>query len=335
MEAAALRIEGLDPPLQPGQVLALLGLGAEAALLALAGFAPATNRLWLGERELTALPPHRRGLATVLGEPGLFPALSVAENIVWPLRCPAAERPARLAAALAALELEPLAQRAASRLSPAQAGRVALARALAQQPGALLLQEPFAALGAAEAEALALRLRELGPPVVLATARAPAALSAAHRLAALHQGQLLQAGTPAALYARPADARVAALTGEANFLPGTVLEAFDDEGRIRLEAGAVVEAMFATPLPAGARCQVMLRPEALAVAAVDPASMGEGALAATLVEAVFQGGQVRLRLALAGGATLLARRAAGLRLPALGEPCAVAWNTAHALVFPA
>ncbi len=330
-----LRIVGLEPALHPGQVLALLGQGGPAVLLGLAGFGAAIHPAFLGDKPLAGLPPHRRGLGVVLDPPGLLPDLTVAENLGWPLRLRRAGRAARITAALAALELAPLAERRAAALTPAQARRVGIARALAVQPPVLLLQEPFAGLPPAEAEALALLLARLGPAVVLTSCEPTAALGAADRIAVLHQGRLLQHGTPRQVHGRPADALVATLTGEANFLPGRLAEVFDDEARVALDGGAVVEAMLGADLPAGARCRVMLRPESLAVAAVAPEAMGEGALAATLREAVFQGAQVRLSLALADGVVLLARRPAGLRLPAVGEACAVGWDTGQALVFPA
>jgi putative spermidine/putrescine transport system ATP-binding protein len=335
MDMAELRIEGLGPPLQPSDVLVLLGEDAAPLLHGLAGFGAATRAAFLGDRPLAGLAPHRRGLGTVLRAPGLLPGLTVAANIAWPLRLRRVERAARVAGALAALELDALVGRAAATLAPAEARRVAIARALATQPVALLLEEPFAELAAPEAEALALLLRQLGPAVVLASSDAGPALTAADRVAVLHQGRLLQLAPPREAYARPAEALVASLTGETNFLPGTVAEVFDDECRVALDGGGTVEAMLGAELPPGARCRVMLRPESLAVAAVAPEAMGEGALAATLREAVFQGGQMRLTLALANGQVLLARRPTGLRLPALGEACAVGWNTGQALVFPA
>ncbi len=335
MEQAGLRIEGLGPALRPGQVLALLGEGADAVLLGVAGLGPATQPAFIGPAPLAGLAAHRRGLGVVPRATGLLPGLDVAANIAWPLRLNRTEKASRVAAALAALGLQPLAGRAIASLSLAEARRVALARALATQPAALLLQEPFAGLAAPEAEALALLLRRLGPPVILTSGTGTAALAAADRVAVLHQGRLLQLAPPRQAYARPADALVAALTGEANFLPGRVAEVFDDECRVALAGGATVAAMLGTELPVGARCQVMLRPESLAVAAVAPEAMGEGALAATLRQAVFQGGQVRLDLDLAGGQVLLARRPAGLRLPAPGEACAVGWETGQALAFPA
>jgi putative spermidine/putrescine transport system ATP-binding protein len=340
MDEAPLRLEGLEPALRPGEVLALVGDGAEARLLALAGLAaPADKsaflgRAWLGEREITDLPAHRRGLGAVLAPPGLFPGLSVARNIAWPLRLGRAEKAARVAGAIAALELETLADRLAESLSPDEEVRMALARAVAMRPAALLLQDPFARLDAAAREALALRLRLLGPPVLLATRDAGAALSAADRVGVFQRGELRQLGSAREVYERPADAVVAALTGPVNRLRGVVEEAYDDEIRVRLHTGAVVDALATSPLPAGARCLLLVRPERLAVAAMAAEAMGEGALSATLTEAVQQGPVTRLRLVLPDGTELLARRPTGLRLPGLGQPCAVAWDMGHALAFP-
>ena len=340
MDGVPLRIEGLGPALGPGQVLALLGEDAAATVLGLAGFGVANRAGFLGEKALAGLPPHRRNLGVVLDPPGLFPELTLAQNIAWPLRPRPGPKAARVADSLAALGLEARAAELAGPLAPGEARLVALARALARAPAALLLLHPFLGLEDPAREALALRLRHLGPPVLLASSDAATALLAADRVAVLHHGRLLQHGTSWEVYNRPAEALVASLTGEANFLAGKIAEVFDDECRVALDNDSLVEATLAaplltTPFAIGARCRVMLRPADVAVAAVAPETMGEGALAATLLEAVFLGSQIRLRLALAGGGELLARRPAGLRLPSPGDTCAVAWNTSQAIVFAA
>ncbi len=327
-----LRIEGLEPALRPGEVLALLGEGGDALVRAMAGLAPARGRLWLEGQELSGLPPHKRGLGVVLDPPGLFPQLSVAQNVAWTL--PWRGRPSRVAQALAALGLSALARHRADTLAVPEAMRLGLARALALQPPVLLLENPFVGLAGEAAMAMAALLRRLGPAVVLA-ARDPApALAAADRVGVLVAGALRQLAPPREVYDRPADAEVAALGGPVNRLPGVVEQVFDDMAQVRLVAGATVEVPLGAPLPPGTLCLVLVRPERLAVAAVAPEAMGDGALAATLKEARLEGGRVRLRLGLGDGSELLALRPAGLRLPAVGEFCAVAWDAGAGLVFP-
>jgi putative spermidine/putrescine transport system ATP-binding protein len=155
------------------------------------------------------------------------------------------------------------------------------------------------------------------------------ALTLSDRIAVLAGGRLRQVATPRALYDEPADSFVAGFVGENNRLPATLLALEDGVARLRLDDGAVIGARAARGLAPGTRCVVMVRPERVALAPDAGAAIG-----ARLAEALFQGDHIRLRLALPGGAELLARRPAGASLPEPGAALAVGWSATDARAFP-
>lgn len=348
---APVRFEGvatgelapLDLTLRAGEALALLGAGAPALPLVLAGAkAPRAGRVLLAEADITQRPMHRRGVPLLAPEPGLLPRMTVAENIAFALKLadvPAGDHPARVQRALSWGGLEALALQRAEVLSPAEQHQVALARALAPEPAVLALAGPWAALDEAARAGLHAALKAahhaLGFTLLLGTADAREAMTLADRVGALVAGMLRQVGPPQQLYDRPADAAVAQLLGEANAFRGTVLALEDEFARIRLDCGPKVMARAVDIAAAGTACMLVLRPERVAVAPMAAEEMGEDALPAQLREITWLGDQVRLRLAFGDGAELRATRPAGLRLPRPGAPAAVAWDPAHAWAFPA
>ena len=342
-EAAALA--GLTLSIASGEALALLGppgAGKTLAMHLLAGFTrPGTGRVLLAGRSLVATPPHRRDLALVERDPALFPTMSVRDNVAFPLRLRGIDRrlrEARAAEALAAFGLDARTPRDPRDLTPDQALRVALARALVFRPTLLLLDDPFADLGAVACDAVLADLRAAqrshGMALLLATRAMDDALALADRIAVLIGGRLVQAGSPRAVYDEPASVAVARLTGAINLLPGVVLDREDNECRIRLDCGPVVSARAMDCGPPGSPCLLALRPERIAVAAMAAAELGDEAVPARLIEASFLGDRVRLRLGLGNGAEIIATRPAmGAALPAPGGPAAIAWPWSQALVF--
>lgn len=142
---------GITLHVREGTITALLGpsgSGKSTLLQTIAGALPArTGTIWVGERDVTNLPTHRRGIGIVFQEPLLFTNMDVAKNIGYGLRAlPEMQRTARVDELLTWTELTDLAHQPVTQLSGGQAQRVALARALAPGPGVLLLDEPFSAL---------------------------------------------------------------------------------------------------------------------------------------------------------------------------------------------
>ncbi|MPZ74087.1 MAG: ATP-binding cassette domain-containing protein, partial [Nitriliruptorales bacterium] len=232
-------------------------------LRAIAGLErPDHGHIMLGDRVLfdgaTAVAPERRRIGMVFQDWALFPHLTVGRNVGFGLER-RERRGGRVSDALAMVDLAGLADRMPSTLSGGQQQRVALARALANRPAALLLDEPFSNLDAslrvairAEVQRL---LRHLSVTSVFVTHDQEEAFLLGDEVAVMLDGQIVQQGTPADIYERPASRTVAAFVGDANFVPGTAAGE-----RAETPVGAV-------PLldPLRGAVEVIIRPEQLSV----------------------------------------------------------------------
>ena len=249
-----------------GTVTALLGpsgCGKTTLLRLIAGLErPDAGAIREGATTLSTpdrvTPPEKRRIGMVFQEGALFPHLSVAGNVAFGLpRGP--EREQAVEEALALVGLAGMGKRSPSSLSGGQRQRVALARALAPNPDILLLDEPFANLDPAlrvelRTEVSAL-LRRLGVTTVFVTHDQEEAFVIGQQVIVMRDGRVLQSAPPSELYSRPADRWVATFVGEANVVPG------------RGGAEAAETIVGATPLSqaAPAACEVLLRPEHLAL----------------------------------------------------------------------
>jgi putative spermidine/putrescine transport system ATP-binding protein len=222
-------VDDVSLRVESGQFLTLLGpsgSGKTTILMAIAGFvAPDAGSVLLDGRDITALPPEKRDFGMVFQGYALFPHMSVAENVAFPLRVRrlgAAEREAKVRAALDLVQLEKFAERRPSQLSGGQQQRVALARALVFDPALLLLDEPLSALDkklrAELQEELKALHRRVGRTFVNVTHDQEEALSLSDRVAILNHGRLVQEGAPVALYDAPRTRFVADFLGKSNFL---------------------------------------------------------------------------------------------------------------------
>jgi putative spermidine/putrescine transport system ATP-binding protein len=241
-------LDGLSLALARGERLALLGApgaGTTACVQLLAGFRRVVQgEVWLDGRAITHAAPHTRNIAAVFQEDTVFPHLSVLDNVAFGLklrRVGTAERRRQAAAALAAVGATGLAGRHPARLDAAERRVVALARAAVLSPALLLVDEPAtpadAPQRAAVRAALAAVLASQPLTCILATHDPQAAFAMADRVALLHEGTLLQLGTPQDLYQRPATRRVAAFTGACNILAGH-LERHGNAATVALADGA-------------------------------------------------------------------------------------------------
>jgi 2-aminoethylphosphonate transport system ATP-binding protein len=227
-------LDGLDLTAEPGEVMALLGpsgSGKTTALRAVAGFVrPSSGRVFLGGRDVTGLPPHRRGIGMVVQQYALFPHMRVEENVAFGLRAqkaPRREIPGRVAEALEMTGMGEYARRYPRELSGGQQQRVAIARALAVRPGVLLLDEPLSALDARLRSGMLAELarlhRELPDVTILyVTHDQVEALTLADRIAVMDRARLQDVGTPQELYRAPRTEFTASFVGNANLLPVTV-----------------------------------------------------------------------------------------------------------------
>jgi putative spermidine/putrescine transport system ATP-binding protein len=258
-------VEGVDLSVERGAFLTLLGpsgSGKTTLLMIIAGFVePSAGAVLLDGRDITALPPEKRQFGMVFQGYALFPHMTVAENIAFPLRVRRmnrAEQQRKVRAALDLVQLAAFADRRPAQLSGGQQQRVALARALVFDPALLLLDEPLSALDkklrAELQDELKALHRRIGRTFVNVTHDQEEALSLSDRIAILNNGRVVQQGAPSELYEAPRTRFVADFLGTSNFLRGTVTaDGMVQAGETLLRA--------AVPLPPGSAALLSLRPE--------------------------------------------------------------------------
>ncbi len=205
---------------------------------------PLTGQITLDGKDLTRVPPHRRGLGLVFQSYALFPHLTVADNVAYGLRAqrvPKPDRRERVAEVLRLVGLEDYAGRRPRQLSGGQQQRVAVARALATRPGVLLLDEPLSNLDAKLRREMRAELRalqkELGITAVFVTHDQEEAMSMSDRVAVLNGGRIEQIGAPETVYNQPATRFVAGFVGAANVLTWDGAQVAIRPERVRLTAG--------------------------------------------------------------------------------------------------
>jgi putative spermidine/putrescine transport system ATP-binding protein len=268
----------VDIAAEAGEFLTLLGpsgSGKTTVLMMIAGFVqPSEGQVLLNGQDITALPPEQRHFGMVFQGYALFPHMTVAENIAFPLRVRRmgrAEQQDKVRAVLDLVQLTPFAERRPAQISGGQQQRVALARALVFDPAVLLLDEPLSALDkklrAELQDELKILHRRVGRTFVNVTHDQEEALSLSDRIAILNHGRVVQQGQPEALYENPGTRFVAGFLGKSNFFEGRVETAA--EGRLMVRKGAtrlsIALPAAAAPLPQGGAILLSLRPEKIAV----------------------------------------------------------------------
>jgi iron(III) transport system ATP-binding protein len=220
----------LDLEIPSGRFFTLLGpsgCGKTTLLRMLAGFVvPDSGRIWFGERDVTALPVHKRGVGMVFQDYALFPDRSSLANVMYGLEArnvPAKDARARAMAMLERVGLGAMADRSPATLSGGQRQRVAMARALVIDPQLLLLDEPLAALDVKLRVELRAMVRELQieskVTTVFVTHDQEEALALSDVVAVMDRGRIVQMGAPAEIYARPVNGYAADFLGSANLIP--------------------------------------------------------------------------------------------------------------------
>jgi putative spermidine/putrescine transport system ATP-binding protein len=309
-------LDGVSLDIASGELLTILGpsgSGKTTLLKVVAGFeTPDDGSVKVDGIDITATPPARRDIGMVFQNYALFPHLTVARNVAFPLEMRNVARPEierRVAEALELVELKGYGQRLPRQLSGGQQQRVALARAIVFNPRLLLLDEPFGALDRKLRETMQLEVRRLqrrlGLTTIFITHDQEEALVLSDRIAVMNKGAIEQVASTNEIYERPANDFVADFVGESNIFHGTVTEV----GSVSLESGRRL--LTRSNAPVGRRVGVLMRPERFGRGGVNSFN-GE------VKEAVYLGSSIKLRLACDDGVELIVRQPSG-SLPAIGS----------------
>ncbi|MFT8211644.1 MAG: ABC transporter ATP-binding protein [Symbiopectobacterium sp.] len=327
---AALRLEGLTRRYEQAAVVDNLGLtiaagefvtllgasgsGKTTTLMMVAGFTePSQGRVLINDQDVTHLPPAKRDLGVVFQHYTLFPHLSVADNLAFPLEMRGIARrdiKQKVADALALIQLDDKGHRLSRELSGGQQQRVALARALIFSPAALLMDEPLGALDKKLREHMQLEIKRLhaasGSTVVFVTHDQEEALTLSDRIAVMQEGRIAQIDAPHDLYTKPKNRWVAEFIGQSNFIDGQVSAIRQQGYDVRLSSGETVCGQGVEHLSVGDSVLAVLRPEHIHIGLPGDAST-HLPIAATIAEMLYLGHTFKLTLALSDGTTLLAQ----------------------------
>jgi len=340
--AAGPAVDRVSLDIEEGEFFALLGpsgCGKTTLLRLIAGFErPDEGCILIDGAEMNAVPPYQRPVNMMFQSYALFPHLDVAANIAFGLRQEGMERrrrDARVADMLALVQMAEYGRRRPHELSGGQRQRVALARALAKTPKLLLLDEPLAALDRKLREETRVELtgiqQRVGTTFLVVTHDQEEALGMASRIAVMHHGRVVQIGTPAEIYERPACRFVADFVGTANLFDGTIMAGFNALSLAMAGDDAAIPLPADVALPQGSEITLAVRPEKLRLSRDAPDGF---ALAATVTSIDYQGGQSTVHLATAQGLQL---RAALPSVEARGlcrdVPVWVGWAPADAVVL--
>jgi putative spermidine/putrescine transport system ATP-binding protein len=299
-------VRALNLEVANGEFLTLLGpsgSGKTTTLTMLAGFEqPTAGRIFVGAEDITHVPVEKRGIGMVFQNYALFPNMTVAENIGFPLkvrRVPASEIAERVNKALAMVRLDGLGDRRPQQLSGGQQQRVAVARALVFEPRLVLLDEPLGALDRQLREQMQYELKHLharlGVTMVYVTHDQVEAMTMSDRVAVFESGRLRQVAPPRTLYEEPQSLFVAQFLGESNSLTGTVRQRHGGQCSVALADGTGV---IATTVGMADKVTVAVRPEKIVLGAAAQACVNR--YPAKVLEVSFLGDQLRVRLATLG-----------------------------------
>jgi spermidine/putrescine ABC transporter ATP-binding subunit len=318
-------------------LLGASGSGKTTLLRMLAGFEALTSGdILLEGASIAEMPPNKRPVNLMFQSYALFPHMSVAQNIAYGLemdKLPKTQIKSRVAEILEVIQLTHLADRKPDQLSGGQRQRVALARALVKRPKVLLLDEPLGALDKKLRSEMQLELKrlqhEFGITFIVVTHDQEEALVMADRVAIMHEGGLLQVGTPHEIYEHPETRFAAGFIGVMNFLPVTVTA----QG-FQTTDGQVISASAAPTLAQDSAAVAAIRPERLHLGA-----QGDNTLSGEITDIAYHGLDLLLHIKSPLAETpIISRLTADMadRLsPKVGQQVTVGWSDRDTRIFPA
>lgn len=338
----ALVLPELSLAIAPGEFVSFLGpsgSGKTTTLNIIAGFIqPTSGEVLIDDVPITGLAPHRRELGMVFQQYALFPHMSVAENVAFPLRRRRVSRTEiseRVADALKLVGLSDRADALPKQLSGGQQQRVALARAIVYRPRVLLMDEPLGALDKKLRERLQHEIkrihRDLGITFVFVTHDQDEALTLSDRIVVFDKGRIVQIGTGAELYEKPKTRFVAEFIGEVNIFSCT----YSSDGTVRLANGRIVQCACAAGMDKNLTLAV--RPERLKLALQEPQE-SQNVLSGKLSSVDYLGSSRRLGIDVAGlASSVWVREALDESSPALsvGDDVFIYWAADAGTLLPA
>ena len=309
-DGETLVVKDLNLSMPKGEFLTMLGpsgSGKTTCLMMLAGFETATHGdIRIGGVSINNIPPHKRGIGMVFQNYALFPHMTVAENLAFPLevrKIGKSEREEKVQRALDMVQMGRFGGRRPAQLSGGQQQRIALARALVFQPELVLMDEPLGALDKQLREHMQFEItrlaHELGITTVYVTHDQTEALTMSDRVAVFDDGRIQQLAPPDQLYESPQNSFVAQFIGENNTLTGVVKEIGNGKCLVQLDGGDLIDAKPVNVKNVGDRTKVSIRPERVEINK-DRLSPDAHTLKAEVLEFIYMGDIFRTRLRVAG-----------------------------------
>jgi len=344
-DGLVLVVKDLNLDIAPGEFVTMLGpsgSGKTTCLMMLAGFEPATHgEIYLNDKPINNVPPRKRGIGMVFQNYALFPHMSVAENLAFPLeirKMGKSERDAKVKRALDMVELGAFGNRRPAQLSGGQQQRVAVARALVFDPDLVLMDEPLGALDKQLREQMQYEIKHihesLGVSVVYVTHDQTEALTMSDRVAVFQDGVIQQLSSPDDLYESPQNSFVAQFIGENNKLSGKVTQVNGDHCTMTLDDGTVVQAEAVNIDGVGSRSTLSLRPERVEL---EPTDARDNIVEGIVKEVLYLGDHLRIVMTVAGNDEFIVKVPNGGRhtTPVEGEKYRLGWSAVDAKALDA
>lgn len=337
-DGVTLVVKDLNLQIKKGEFLTMLGpsgSGKTTCLMMLAGFETATHgEIKLNGKSINNIPPHKRGIGMVFQNYALFPHMSVAENLAFPLevrRISKSEREKKVGRALDMVQMGDFGGRRPAQLSGGQQQRIALARALVFEPELVLMDEPLGALDKQLRETLQFEItnlvHELGISTVYVTHDQTEALTMSDRVAVFDDGVIQQLDAPDMLYEKPQNSFVAQFIGENNTLEGVVESISNGVAVVKLDNGELIDTIPVNVEKPGQRTLVSIRPERVEI---DKSRLAPDAhtLKAEVKEFIYMGDIYRTRIHVAGNEDFIikTRNAPDQRRMKAGEIIEIGWQ---------
>ncbi len=308
-DGETLVVKDFNLDIARGEFVTMLGpsgSGKTTCLMMLAGFeTPTHGEIILDGRSINRVAPHKRDIGMVFQNYALFPHMTIAENLAFPLRVRKivdSEIESRVRSALEMVELGDFGNRRPAQLSGGQKQRVALARALIFEPKLVLMDEPLGALDKNLREQMQYEIKhlheKLGITIVYVTHDQSEALTMSDRIAVFNDGVVQQLASPQDLYEKPQSAFVAEFIGENNRLRAELSELSGDRCRAKVQSGEELRALAVNVTEIGSSTTLSIRPERVYI---EPESgYCDNLLDARVEELIYLGDHIRTRLKLLG-----------------------------------